>query len=98
MPGLRASRDEWLKRVERWKESGPTAKEFADETGINAGTLQFWRYTLRSLGSEHFRAEPATRGRRTEELALRRQRRRRGGQRHHRVAAGQLQPAQDRAL
>jgi transposase-like protein len=43
----RASRDEWQKRVDRWKESGLTAKEFASETGINAGTLQFWRYKLK---------------------------------------------------
>jgi transposase len=46
MAGQRASRDEWRRRVERWKDSGLTAKEFAVETGINAGTLQFWRYKL----------------------------------------------------
>jgi hypothetical protein len=44
MAGNRASRDEWQKRVDRWKDSGLTAKEFAAETGINAGTLQFWSY------------------------------------------------------
>lgn len=47
MAGQRASREEWRKRVERWKDSGLTAKEFAAESGINAGTLQFWRYKLR---------------------------------------------------
>ncbi|HKO26669.1 MAG TPA: hypothetical protein VJU80_04365, partial [Solirubrobacteraceae bacterium] len=47
MDGRRASRDEWRKRVDRWKESGLTAKEFAAETGLNAGTLQFWRYKLK---------------------------------------------------
>ena len=47
MAGKRASRDEWRKRVDRWKDSGLTAKEFAAETGINAGTLQFWRYKLK---------------------------------------------------
>lgn len=46
MAGQRASREEWRRRVERWKDSGLTAKEFAAETGINAGTLQFWRYKL----------------------------------------------------
>lgn len=46
MAGQRASRDEWRRRVERWKDSGLTAKEFAAEAGINAGTLQFWRYKL----------------------------------------------------
>jgi transposase-like protein len=50
MAGERASRDEGRRRVERWKDSGLTAKEFAAETGINAGTLQFWRYKLRKLG------------------------------------------------
>jgi transposase len=50
MAGMRANRDEWRKRVERWKDSGLTAKEFAGETGINAGTLQFWKYKLRKLG------------------------------------------------
>jgi hypothetical protein len=47
MGEARASRDEWRKRVERWKDSGLTAKEFAAETGLNAGTLQFWRYKLK---------------------------------------------------
>ena len=57
MDGRRASRDEWQKRVDRWKESGLTAKEFASETGVNAGTLQFWRYKLK-------RGEPKLRSRR----------------------------------
>lgn len=43
-PRARASREEWAKRVERWKDSGLTAKEFASELGINAGTLQQWKY------------------------------------------------------
>lgn len=47
MGNARADRDEWRRRVERWKDSGLTAKEFAAETGINAGTLQFWRYKLK---------------------------------------------------
>lgn len=49
MASARAGRDEWQKRVQRWKDSGLTAKEFAAETGINAGTLQFWRYKLKHL-------------------------------------------------
>lgn len=56
MAGRRANREEWLKRVERWKESGLTAKEFAAETGINASTLQFWRYKLRKPGPASERA------------------------------------------
>jgi len=40
------SRDEWVKRVERWRDSGLTAKEFAAELGINAGTLAQWKHRL----------------------------------------------------
>jgi transposase len=46
MASRRVNRDEWRRRVDRWKESGLTAREFAAEMGINAGTLQFWRYKL----------------------------------------------------
>ena len=37
----------WAKRVERWRESGLTAKEFAAELGINANTLTHWGWRLR---------------------------------------------------
>jgi transposase len=47
MARARVDRDEWRRRVERWKDSGLTAKEFAAETGINAGTLQVWQYKLK---------------------------------------------------
>lgn len=43
---MRASRDEWAKRVERWRDSGLSAEQFATELGINAGTLKFWKYKL----------------------------------------------------
>lgn len=46
----RASRAEWAKRVERWRDSGLTAKEFASETGVKASTLSFWSWRLRSDG------------------------------------------------
>jgi len=42
----RTSAEEWQKRVERWRESGLTAAQFATELGINAGTLKFWKYKL----------------------------------------------------
>jgi hypothetical protein len=44
----RTSRTEWAKRVERWAESGLTAKEFAAETGLKASTLSFWKWRLGS--------------------------------------------------
>lgn len=43
---MRTSRDEWRKRIERWRESGLTAEQYAAELGINAGTLKFWKYKL----------------------------------------------------
>src|SRR5262245_24243354 len=42
----RESRDVWAKRVERWKDSGLTAAEFATENGINPRTLTFWKWHL----------------------------------------------------
>ena len=47
MARARVDREEWRRRIERWKGSGLTAKEFAAELGINAGTLQVWRYKLK---------------------------------------------------
>lgn len=44
----RESRETWAKRVERWKDSGLTAKEFAAELGINAHSLTWWRWRLSS--------------------------------------------------
>jgi hypothetical protein len=35
------SRAEWQKRVERWRDSGLSAEQFAAELGINAGTLKY---------------------------------------------------------
>jgi hypothetical protein len=43
----RGTREEWAKRVERWGDSGLTAKEFAAETGINERTLTYWKWRLR---------------------------------------------------
>ena len=43
-PRPRVSREEWAKRVERWRDSGLTAQEFANGMGINAGTLKLWKY------------------------------------------------------
>jgi hypothetical protein len=42
----RTSAEEWQKRVERWRDSGLPADQFAAELGINAGTLRFWGYKL----------------------------------------------------
>lgn len=42
----RASRDTWAKRIERWKDSGLTATEFATEVGINPRSLRWWSWRL----------------------------------------------------
>ena len=58
----RASRDEWARRVERWRRSGLTAKAFAVDTGLNAHTLKFWKWQLgaeRKRRSERLPAKAA---------------------------------------
>jgi transposase len=40
------TRELWSKRVERWKDSGLSAREFASEMGINAHTLSYWSWKL----------------------------------------------------
>ena len=44
---MRTTRAEWAKRVERWADSGLTAKEFAAELGINPRSLVFWKWQLK---------------------------------------------------
>lgn len=44
----RTSRMEWAKRVERWKDSGLSAKEYAAELGVKPTTLSYWSWKLRS--------------------------------------------------
>lgn len=39
-----------MKRVERWRDSGLTLKEFAAEIGVNANTLAGWRWRLGNEG------------------------------------------------
>ena len=47
-----APRDEWAKRVERWKRSGLTAVAFAQREGLNAGTLFWWSSKLGRSAAE----------------------------------------------
>ncbi len=54
----REGREVWAKRVERWRESGLTANEFAAETGVNAKTLAYWRWQLAG-GTRRARANAA---------------------------------------
>jgi transposase len=45
----RASREIWAKRVERWKDSGLSAKEFAAELDVSPKSLMFWKWKLGQL-------------------------------------------------
>jgi hypothetical protein len=38
----RATRAEWVERVERWRQSQLTAAEFAQREGIRAEVLRWW--------------------------------------------------------
>jgi transposase len=44
----RTSRETWAKRVERWRDSGLTAKEYAAEVGVNVHSLSWWKWRLSS--------------------------------------------------
>lgn len=46
----RETREVWAKRVERWRDSGLSLKEFAAEIGVNANTLAGWRWRLGAGG------------------------------------------------
>ena len=35
----KANREQWRQRVEQWKQSGLTAREYAAQAGLNAGTF-----------------------------------------------------------
>jgi|SRR6187402_1089440 len=42
----RTGRDEWRKRIERWRNSGLSAEAFAAELGTKPATLKFWKYRI----------------------------------------------------
>lgn len=42
----KATRETWLKRVERWKDSGLSARAFASELGISEPSLKWWKWKL----------------------------------------------------
>ncbi len=41
-----SNRELWAKRVQRWRDSGLTAREYAAETGLNLSTLTTWSSRL----------------------------------------------------
>jgi transposase len=56
----RASQETWSKRVERWKDSGMTAVQFAAETGISPSSLTWWRWRLGSSARKGTRARASS--------------------------------------
>ena len=50
----RESCEVWTKRVERWRDSGLSATEFAAEIGVNANSLRHWGWRVKA---ERRRAE-----------------------------------------
>jgi transposase-like protein len=59
--GKRTGRAEWQKRIERWRDSGLSAEQFAAELGINAGTLKYWKYRLGRHSTDNVVAQPKAR-------------------------------------
>ncbi len=57
----RASREIWAKRVERWKDSGLSAKEFAAELDVSPKSLMFWKWKLGQLETPKGAASTARR-------------------------------------
>lgn len=49
---MKATRQDWEKRVERWKDSGLTAREYAAEIGVNTNTLQHWGWKLKTEATD----------------------------------------------
>jgi transposase len=56
----RTSREAWAKRVERWRDSGLTAKEYAAKVGVKAHSLSWWKWRL-SSGATWRKRSPRTR-------------------------------------
>lgn len=63
------SRETWAKRVERWKESGLTAAQFAAETGISPSSLSWWKWRLGSEARKGVHDEVTKRQRRARRVS-----------------------------
>jgi transposase len=63
------SREQWTKRIERWRRSGLTAREFAKSEAINHHTLAHWAWRLGLKKSRQLapsRKRPRRQGRATQ--------------------------------
>ena len=43
---MQSRRAQWAERVRQWRQSGLTAREFAERAGLNVGTLSHWAWRL----------------------------------------------------
>lgn len=59
-----------MKRVERWRNSGLSAKDFANEIGVNENTLKNWSWRVAAEERAAERAAPLARVARTEDKPL----------------------------
>ena len=55
-------RREWARRVQRWRRSGLTAREFSESIGVKPGTLKYWAWRLGQEARPR-KTDRATRGR-----------------------------------
>ena len=62
----RTGRDEWRKRIERWRENDLSAEAFAAELGTKPATLKFWKYRLEQETRD--KVAPTTKARRKSSL------------------------------
>jgi hypothetical protein len=60
---MQSRRAQWAEQVQQWRQSGLTAREFATQAGINAGTLSHWAWRLgRIHGPDNARRAQPKRG------------------------------------
>lgn len=55
----RTTREQWERRVARWKRSGLTTREFATREGLRASTLAYWRWRLKTESGSEPQTAPA---------------------------------------
>jgi hypothetical protein len=48
---MKSTKNEWAARVEAWKMSGVSVREYAEREGLKPRSLQWWSWKLRSKAS-----------------------------------------------
>jgi hypothetical protein len=68
---MRASEEQWRDRVRRWRESGLSARQFAEEIGVSPSTLTYWGWRFRRMAPRAQRKRSAVDNPRFVELPAR---------------------------